>query len=82
MTTEGSLQEILSDKELLQLYTRRMKRFDEAFCRNMFEKTDFTLKLEIHGDKGKVIHFRITDDSFERPAGSKSLQNKSRSRNL
>lgn len=71
MSVEGEYGEVIKDDDVLALFVRRRRRFDDDFCRNMFEGTDFTLKLEVHGNKGKVIHSRIVDDSFERPTSQK-----------
>lgn len=43
------------------------------FQRNLFEAitshVDFTLRLEIHGNQGEVLHYRVHADAFRRPPG-------------
>ncbi len=53
----------------LALFLAAMHDFDSAFCDAMASGTDFTLRLEIHGDRGEMIHARVQDDQFRRPAG-------------
>jgi len=47
-----------------------MTKFDRSFCDLMNSGVDFTLRLEIHGNKGKMIHCRVQADGFERPRNS------------
>ena len=60
------------DNESLTIFIRQMKKFDAYFCELMAGGLDFTLKMEIHGNKGKMIHCRVQNDGFERPKNSDS----------
>jgi hypothetical protein len=57
----------LGNGESLSQFLGAMKDFDRAFCDAMVEGSDFTLKLEIHGDAGRMLHARVTSDVFRRP---------------
>jgi len=55
------------DNESLDLYTTSIAKFNRHFCELMSAGNDFTLKMEVHGNDGKLIHCRVTNDSFDRP---------------
>jgi len=59
--------EAIQDDESLALFLRSMKKFDQRFCDAMASGEDFTLRMEVHGNKGVLIHVRVQDDGFERP---------------
>jgi len=46
-----------------------MSKFDRHFCDLMAAGVDFTLRLEIHGNCGAMLHCRVYNDGFERPKG-------------
>ena len=64
-----SYREILPDDASLADFLSAMKDFDRAFCDSVASGADFTLKLEIHGNRGELIHARVSSDQFRRPAG-------------
>lgn len=64
------------DNESLGIFLRGMKKFDVYFCELMAGGHDFTLKMEIHGNKGKMIHCRVQNDGFERPKWADSNKSK------
>lgn len=51
-------------------FLRALKDFNEAFCSSMMSSVDFTLKLEVRGDGGKMLHARVLDDRWRRPKGA------------
>jgi len=59
-----------ADDESLAIFLRGMKKFDSYFCELMAASVDFTLRMEIHGNRGKMIHCRVQNDGFERPKNS------------
>lgn len=61
-------QQYLTD-ESLKLFLAAMRKFDQAFLDHMADGDDFTLKLEVHGNCGKLIHARTSVDGFKRPRG-------------
>jgi hypothetical protein len=60
--------EVLGPGESLAHFLSAMRDFDKSFCDSMASGADFTLKLEIHGDGGKMLHARVTSDVFRRPS--------------
>ena len=56
--------------ESLDMFLRQMKKFDKDFCDLMASGVDFTIRLEIHGNNGEMIHCRVQNDGFERPKNS------------
>jgi hypothetical protein len=62
------LQEQDNDQSL-DIFMRNMAKFDRRFCEAMTTGVDFTLRLEIKGNVGRLNHCRVYDDTFDRPAG-------------
>lgn len=70
MSSSGQgYRDILTNDESLAKFLRCMSKFDKAFTDLMVDGSDFTLKLEIHGNAGEMLHARVSYDSFERPRG-------------
>jgi len=65
----NTYRETLPDDESLALFLSALRDFDKAFCDAIAAETDFTLKLEVHGNKGQMIHARVQTDGFRRPSG-------------
>lgn len=63
--------EALKDDESLATFLKAMRSFDKRFCEMMTEGTDFTLRLEVHGNSGELLHVRVNSDGFERPKSGK-----------
>lgn len=61
--------DILSD-ESLDVFLNGMRKFDASFCGLMASGNDFTLRLEVHGNRGKLLHCRCYQDDIERPRES------------
>jgi hypothetical protein len=61
----------LKDDESLSVFLRCLKEFDQNFCDLMFLGADFTHRLEVRGDKGKLIHSRVSKDHFDKPDAKK-----------
>ena len=53
----------------LEIFTQNLAKFNRYFCELMQGHSDFTLKMEIHGNGGELVHCRITNDTFDRPPG-------------
>jgi len=66
---------ILKDDESLARFMRAMADFDTAFCKAMNDAADFTLRLELRGDKGRLLHVRVNSDNISRPKEQKKLAN-------
>ena len=57
------------DGASLSVFMAGMAKFDRRFCDAMATGVDFTLRLELSGNKGKLNHCRVYDDEFDRPPG-------------
>jgi hypothetical protein len=68
---QKSYRDVLTDDESLAGFLAAMADFDRAFCDSMQSGADFTIKLEVHGCGGVLIHARASSDSFRRPSGEK-----------
>ncbi|MFA7121787.1 MAG: hypothetical protein WC277_09955 [Bacilli bacterium] len=64
-----SYREALQDDESLATFLRCMRKFDREFCEAINAGTDFTIKLEVRGVAGTLLHTRVQADIFERPRG-------------
>ncbi len=64
-----SYEEIIRDNESLGLFMASLSEFDQFFCDRMATGDDFTIKLEVHGCKGELIHSRVENLGFKRPHG-------------
>ena len=62
----------INDDESLKLVLKKIAEFDKKFCELMFKMTDFTVRLEIRGNAGEIIHVRLNADDVARPKGSQS----------
>lgn len=75
----SNYREALKDDESLAQFLSALRDFDRAFCDAMMAGVDFTLKLEVHGNLGEMIHARVQDDRFRRPSGvERRVEKKSR----
>ena len=59
----------IENDEALTLFMASVGEFDRAFCDSMASGEEFTIKLEVHGNRGELIHVRVQDDAFRRPCG-------------
>ena len=65
--TENGYRDALRDDASLSVFLRSLKDFDKSFCDMMLEGKDFTLRLEVRGAAGKLIHSRVSRDYFDKP---------------
>lgn len=61
------LKKALKDDESLAIFLRGMAKLDHRFCDSLAGGEDFTLKFELRGDNGRLLHCRVLTDEFERP---------------
>ena len=64
--SERRWKEVLKDDEDLVLFLRGMQKFDRLFCDLMSDGGEYTLRFEVKGRKGKLIHCRVGTDEFDR----------------
>ena len=62
----------INDDESLKLVLKKMAEFDKKFCELILKRTDFTLRLEVRGNAGEIVHVRLNADDVARPKGSQS----------
>jgi hypothetical protein len=62
--------EVLKSDESLAIFLRNLARFDRQFTELIASGVDFTIRLEVHGNAGRLNHCRVYIDGFERPPGS------------
>lgn len=67
--------EALQDDESLALFLRNMREFQQAFIDMVVSRRDFTLKLEVRGDLGKLLHCRVSKDHFDKPRADAGSRN-------
>lgn len=67
---DSQYREVLKDESHLALFLRNMADFDKRFCDMMVAGRDFNIRLEIHGNVGKLLYCRVHSDSYDRPPGT------------
>jgi len=68
-TNGNGYAEILKDEESLGIFLKNLAKFDQLFCAEMMSGREFSLKMEVHANKGELIHCRVDSTSFDRPHG-------------
>ena len=66
----NGFKDVISDEMSLHLFIRKMREFDHSFVDQMMKGSDFTLRLEVRGNKGELLHVRCYMDDIERPDGA------------
>lgn len=61
--------DVIRDDNDLALFLRNMRKFDQRFVEAMTSMVDFTMRFEVHGNQGELLHCRVSDDGFDRPKG-------------
>jgi len=64
------IQDVLEENQLV-IFLRNLKDFEQTFIDMVVSEKDFTLRLEVRGDKGKLVHCRVSKDSFDKPVNRK-----------
>lgn len=62
-------EDVIRDQQDLALFLRNLRKFDQRFVEAMTSYVDFTMRFEVHGNKGELLHCRVSDDGFDRPNG-------------
>ena len=65
----NGFKEVIKEDTHLKTFLASMKDFDDEFCRLMFTGDDFTLRLEVHCNKGELLHARVYRDHIRKPPG-------------
>ena len=67
--TKG-IAEVLPEESLNE-FLAAMRNFNQAFVDALVSGVDFTIKLEVRGNCGEMLHAKIDDQSWRRPKGVK-----------
>lgn len=59
------------DRESLAIFLGGLRKFNENFSKLMPSGNDFTLRLEVHANKGKLLHCRVYEEEIARPNGKR-----------
>jgi len=68
MTETSGIARLLRDESLEQ-FLAAMRDFNQAFVDALASGVDFTIKLEVRGNCGELLHAKIDDQSWRRPRG-------------
>jgi hypothetical protein len=60
----------IEDNESLSLVLRKIAEFDSKFCELMAKGSEFTIRLEVRGNVGEIVHVRVNADDLSKPRGS------------
>ncbi len=67
-----------NDKSLAT-FLRAMSEFGRLFCQFMYTGKEFTLRLEVRGNKGEMAHCKVNTESLERtPEAERRIDEKRR----
>jgi len=64
---EGRCEAPFKDDEMLALFVDAMRKFDHEFNEAMVGLVDFTITLEVRGDKGEILHCNTRTNEYRRP---------------
>ena len=56
-------------EESLKEFLAAMREFNQAFVDALISGVDFTIKLEVRGNCGELLHAKKDDQSWRRPKG-------------
>ena len=68
-SNQKSYRDVLQDNESLAVFLRSLAEFDAEFTKRMFDGKDFTIRLEVRGNKNELLHARVYAEAIDRPAG-------------
>ncbi len=60
----------IDHEESLSIFLRKVVEFNTSFCNLMVKGNDFTLRLEVRGNKQELLHARVYFDEREAPDGA------------
>lgn len=67
--SDRGYREILPEDEELKTFVAQLSEFNRAFCDHVATGEEFTLRIEVHGNQGSLIHCRVYSDRIVRPHG-------------
>ena len=66
---DDGYRKVLRDDQSLAIFLRNLRDFDRHFCELMAKGVDFTLTMQVRGNKGELLHVKVEPLSFDRPNG-------------
>ena len=63
-------------EESLKEFMSAMYDFNQAFCDAIASEVDFTIKVEVRGNKGEMYHAKVDNSRWRRPKGTKGTKRK------
>jgi hypothetical protein len=57
--------EILKDDPSLKVFMTKLAKFNKLFCDLMADGSDFTLRIEVRGHGGNLLHCRVQAEDME-----------------
>jgi len=63
----NGFKEVFNDEVALATFMRSLRSFEDCLCRSLESQTDFTLKFEVRGNHGRMVHCRIDTLQYDRP---------------
>ena len=76
-----TIEDVVGDDESLMLVMESIQEFNDYFCKFMVNRADFTLRLEVHGNVGEILHCRAYIDVRKQPKVSQKRIDKKSNRN-
>ena len=64
--TSFKYRKLLDNKGTLDTFNDSLRKFDQAFLDFLVAGSEFTIKLEVRGSAGKLVHCRVYTDDLER----------------
>jgi len=64
---QNEIEDVLRGDESLKTFTQQLKKFDQKFCEGIVSGADFTIKIEVRGNNGELVHARVYTDEIARP---------------
>ena len=58
--------DIIQDQESLETFLRNVRKFNQYLCDMIASRLDFTIRLEVRGNKGEVLHCRTWKDETDK----------------
>ena len=74
---EGYRKAFGDNDESLATFLRAMAEFDRLFCQFMYTGKEFTLRLEVRGNRREMSHCKVNTESLERtPEAERRIEKK------
>lgn len=65
MKNSNGYRDVIRDERSLEVFLQNMAKFDQHFCELMTAGVEFTLRLEVRGVDGELMHCRVNKDEID-----------------